>query len=783
MTNDASRSPPVRLVDWLVRRRTALLLFALLTAVLAIAPASRLELNESIESFYAQGDPDLVAWTESKEWFGGDEIIMVAYEKEGLLERENLNELQAFADVFRVDTGPDAVPGINHAATQDLASTLNLDDVAVFQEFSPIARRIIERILRKSLIDFSRSLLIGQQTTRRNEDGEVVESESDATAVMLELAPGLTSEQRQETFHTIREIAADPQSYIGAGETSQPTSANEAARKPFPPVYVAGEPIQIHDMFRYVEEDALVLGWATSGLLLIVILFLFRSVRWVVLPLLVVHVTIVWTRALLVLTGLKLSMVSSMLNSLVTIIGIATVTHVTVTYRELRIEHDRTVAFRETFLRLAPPVFWTCVTTAIGFLALLSSEIVPVQSFGLMVALGALLVLVAAAAILPGGVLIGGLDVDPRSTPAERQIVSGLLGITRWVERHPLPVMGGTAALMMAGGIGLVRLRVETDFSKNFRSSSEIAEAVDFFEAKLGGAGSWEVNFPAPAELDENYLDQVRELAVRLRRIEMDDGTQLTKVYALTDGLDFIPSRLGETIGIRRRVLRQVQPGFEDQLYNPSAGRMRLVLRAQEQKPAEIKLALISEVEQTAREMFPDARATGLYVMIAKLIKSLLADQVKSFTLAAIGIAVCMTIAFRNLWIGIASLLPNVFPILLVIGGMGWLGVPVNIGTAMIACVSMGLTVDSSIHYLSGYRRARQSGLDHVAAVRETHAGVGRAVVFANVALIIGFSVLTLSNFVPLIYFGVLVSLAMLGGMLGNLVLLPVLLRWIPMQH
>ena len=97
---------------------------------------------------------------------------------------------------------------------------------------------------------------------------------------------------------------------------------------------------------------------------------------------------------------------------------------------------------------------------------------------------------------------------------------------------------------------------------------------------------------------------------------------------------------------------------------------------------------------------------------------------------------------------------------MLVIGVMGWLGLPINIATAMIASVSMGLTVDSSIHYISGYRRARQAGLGVVESLRETHRGVGRALVFANLALIVGFSVLTQSHFIPLIYFGILVSVS-----------------------
>jgi predicted RND superfamily exporter protein len=577
---------------------------------------------------------------------------------------------------------------------------------------------------------------------------------------MLRLKSADKPEERTETLRRIRDAAA----------------AHE------PKTYVAGEPVQLHDMFRYVEQDAFRLGWATSGLLLIVIAVMFRSLRWMALPLLVVYATIYWTRALLVLSQMKLSMVSSMLNSLVTIIGIATVMHVTVTFRELRQDHDRIAAFRETFVTLIPPVFWTTVTTAIGFMSLFTSDIVPVRSFGTMVTLGTMLILATCAAILPGGILLGGLDADPRDTPFERHVIRALLAITHRVEQRPKLLFSLCLGLMAAAALGLDRLKVETDFSRNFRSSSDVAQAVTFFESHLGGAGNWEVNFEAPAVLDDEYLDKVRQLARRLREIEMSDGTKLSKVYALTDGLDFIPTMLAKTIDERRAALRQIQPYYEKQLYNPEARRMRLYLRAREQKPAEIKLALIAKVEQTAREAFPQARTTGLYVLIANLITSLLGDQLTSALVSATGIVICMTIAFRNFWIGLASLLPNVFPILVLIGGMGWLDVPVNIGTAMIASVSMGLTIDTSIHYIAGYRRARERGMDHAAAIRETHASVGRALVFANVALVAGFSALSVSNFIPLIYFGVLVSLAMVGGLVGNLVLLPLLLRWVPLK-
>ena len=114
---------------------------------------------------------------------------------------------------------------------------------------------------------------------------------------------------------------------------------------------------------------------------------------------------------------------------------------------------------------------------------------------------------------------------------------------------------------------------------------------------------------------------------------------------------------------------------------------------------------------------------------------------------------------------------------------MGWLGLRINMGAAMIAAVSMGLSVDSSIHYVIAFRRARLAGLGVAAALTEVQQTVGRAVVFSTLALIIGFSILCTSDFVPTIYFGILVSLAMLGGLVGNLVLLPLLLKLVSREN
>lgn len=717
------------LVDFLIRWRMLLLAAMLGVTLLAWPVAARLQFDQTIESLYAVNDPFLLDYLESKRLFGGDEFVIVAWPAAGLFQPGTMElSPQAEADIRRFAGQLSRVPGVRPESTQDLSNALR---------FRYRREKVLELVA-----------------------GGLVSDDRRITAVVLRLMPAnVASVPRGETFARIRDLAA----------------AHD------PPAHVVGEPVQIHDMFRYVEEDGQLLFRFSLGLLAAVILVLFRSIRWVLLPLLVVVSVITWTGALFVLSGARLSMVSSMLNSLVTIIGIATVTHVTVRFRELRGTHPRLEALRETLIQLLPAVFWTCATTSCGFAALLSSQITPVRSFGLMMSAATLLVLVAAAAALPGGILLGQRGTDPHSAPAESRLVSALGKLTRWVDAHPRPIIAGAVGLFLLAGAGFHRLDVETDFSRNFRSDTPIVQSLEFVETRLGGAGTWEVNFPMSRSLEEEDVVRVEALADALREIAADSDGRFTKVVSLSDGLKLVPRFpiFLNTIRKRLEVLRHFQSEFEQSLYNAEAGRMRIMLRARERQASQAKLELMSDVERAAQAHFPQAKATGTFVLLAHLIESLLRDQLVSFALAAAGIVAMMSIAFRSLRIGLASLVPNLFPIVLVVGGMGWVGVPVNIGTAMIASVSMGLTVDSSIHYFSGYRRARSGGLTRADALRRTHQSVGLALVLANVALVVGFTVLALSHFIPLIYFGILVSLAMLGGLSGNLFLLPLLLRWL----
>lgn len=741
----AAPPPPVPgWVNWLVNYRFWTLGFILLVSIPCAFLSNRLAFDQSIESLYAHNNPQLMNFLQSRKWYGGEELIMCVWTQPDLLDEdgnvtdEGLEEVHQFEDKFR------ALPGIDVQSVQSIAGMLAPND-------SRLVLRAILRLksTREKLVNFSEGFLIGQ-------DHKTI-------AIVMRLIPKKESPiSRVELFKQARAIA-------------------EAHKYPS---YIVGEPVQVHEMFRYVQQDGAILGWSTLVIIVCVLFVLFRSIRWVLLPVIVVQIAIYWTRSLLYLLGIHLSMVSSILNSLLIIIGVATITHIIVQYREYRRRYDGPDALKYTIAELSAPIFWTMATTIAGFASLLTSSISPVRSFGGMVAIGTFLVIVATLFVLPGFVLWGSSPA-PESSFGEKTLARNLQRLAIGVSRYPRFITIFLLTVMFICGWGMTKLEVETDFSRNFRANSPIVKSLDFVEKNLGGAGTWELNFEAPENLTQDYVDQLHAATAELRELKMP-GTDIpafTKVIAISDGIDFMPNFIARTPEAKLDVLRRFQKEFESSLYARKFQRMRIILRGYERLPAELKLSTIAVARKIMeKHQFQDVKATGLYVLLAHLIESLIDDQLISFMVSGIGIAVMVWIAFGSVILGVISIIPNIFPLLILLGTLGWLGIPTNIGTAMIASVSLGLTVDSSIHYLSSYLKIRKQGGSHCQAIQDTHGRVGIVLMFANLALVLGFLVLVLSNFMPLVYFGVLVSLAMLGGLIGNLILLPAVLSLIPIS-
>jgi hypothetical protein len=485
------------------------------------------------------------------------------------------------------------------------------------------------------------------------------------------------------------------------------------------------------------------------------------------------------------------------------VVAIATVVHLIVEFRRQREAGlPPTAALERTIAALFWPVVGSIATDVIGFGSLVASRVGPVHDFGVMTAVGAVMVLVATALAVPFLALWGRFDADPKRAWGEATLELGLDRLVARIVAHPGPILAVSAVLVAAAVAGMRWLEVETDFTRNFRRSSPVVASYDMVESRLGGAGVWDVLVPAGRSIDGAVLGGLARMERRLRdevTVPGPDGTAepgLTKVMSVADVLDAVSpvplerlqdSRLGGwLVGSALDVLRRQVPQLGRALIgtDPDDGStwLRVMLRAHERQPAARKRAIIEQVRRIVAEEFPardgrpGAAVTGFFVLLAQLVDRMLSDQWLTFLLAAAGIFLLLAIALQSPLLAAVALVPNALPIFVVLGLLGWAGERINMGTAMIAAVSMGLSVDSSIHYLAAFRRRLATGQPIAAALETAHQTAGRAMIFSTLALVVGFLALTTSGFIPTVSFGALSCLTLTGGLLGNLVVLPVLL-------
>jgi predicted RND superfamily exporter protein len=738
-----------RLTQLLISWRWPLLGTAVIVAAIAYLPSRFVSFDRSVENLFADDDPLLVPYRHLKRTFGGNEVVMAVYVDPDLMaqDRSGIRRLAKLAAACQ------DVPGVRGVLSLDLP----LGEDIVDQDNMVAART------RTAFENYTHGA-----------DGQTV-----AIVVMLKSADD-ASVPREQTIEQLRSIVENLPDGLADG-------------------FVTGEPAMVSDGFRYIEDDGRRLGIWSTFLLGAVILILFRSLRWMLIPLLVVQLSLVCTKATLVWTGSQLSMVSSMLTAIVTVIGVATMIHIIVRFRQAR---SLGLTQREALLRsgtlLAWPIFWAIATDAVGFASLLFAKVGPVRDFGLMMIVGSAYVLVSVVLTVPALALVGDWGGNPNKTHVgwgEQRIRSSLVQLISLIQRRRLIILSAIVIITILAIVGVFRLEVETDFTKNFRSGSPIVRSYDFVEENLGGAGVLDVILPAPKQLSVGYLKGVQRLEERLRNevvVQNSLGEQvpgLTKVLSLSDAVEAANNRLltqSSTLRLLQFRMQKKMPDFYSALYgiDPVTGHpyLRIMLRAKERQPANEKQKLIDQVTRIAREELPATetrpavQVTGFFVLLTNLITSMVRDQWVTFGIACLGIWFMTTLAVRNPVYALMALLPNAIPIALVLGTMGWLGVRMNMGAAMIAAVSMGLSIDSSIHYITSFQRALKEGNDVTEALHSVQETVGLAVVFSTLALIVGFSVLATSQFIPTVYFGVLVSFSMLGGLVGNLILLPLLL-------
>ena len=742
----------------------------------------RLSFDRSLHRMFAPDDPTRTDFEFLHSQFGVSDLVVFAYHDERLWAKDGngLERLQ------RIRERIEAIPGV--AIAMDLSKIDQMleqldQPFAIFRTPKGNGARHVLLDEDNAITDAFKAIFEGQTHSRQ---GTLV-----AIACLLKPANQTTIAVR-ETLLNLRQIG-----------DSLATEGLENGM-------LVGQPVMVEDGFDEIEQDGKRLSIVSTICLALLILIGFRSLRWAIISIAVVQWSLIMTRGLLAWLAWDLTMVSSMLGSIVTVIGVATTMHWMLGYqRAMKSQSNPEEALRYSMVGLWRPIVWACITDAIGFASLAFAKVGPVQDYGCMMAIASLVVLVGIFVLVPTMALLPvvpkrfakslGISYELAQIPGDEPLRKCLLGILKWVNRWPVAVAFAAMVICVIAVLGSLRLKVETDFIKNFRSDAPLVVAYQAVEKELGGAGVWDVILPAPKVLSQRYLDLVMDLEAKLLALEVPgmESLRLTKVMSFAD-VDHA-SRASPILGrlsIEARLMgmRQVMGSFVDTLITRPVDEqrfLRIMLRSREQAEAAQKEQLIADVRRTVDEairtdewivLFGDdaaaskAAVSGYYVLLTQLVSSVVADQWRCFAVATVGIWIAMSIALRSPWMALLTVLPNALPSFCILGWMGWTGTRVNLGAAMIAAVSMGLSVDSSLHYLIRFQRERSDGQSFQAALTSSQSEIGMAILLSTLALVLGFGSLATSNFIPTVVFGITASISMVGGLLSNLVVMPALL-------
>jgi predicted RND superfamily exporter protein len=793
----------------------------------------RFSLDASTDSLILETDDDLRYYRSIRSRYGSDEFLVVTYTPDTLLFNDAaIADLRALRDDL---IGLDRVASVVSILDVPLLESppIHLDDLpdGVHRlEDADTDRALAQKELLTSPL--YRNLVLspdGRTTALR------VDLHPDHEYQVLWEARDLLRERQLELELSIgeqRELEALDQRVMDYSQTLLEQQAKDIAavravmerHKDGAQLHLGGVPMIVADSIDFIRRDMQVFGIGVLVFLILILKVDFRRPRWITLPLLTCLATGVVMMGLLGLVDWRVTVVSSNFLSLLLILTLALSLHLIVRYRELhrlQPEADQRSLVRETVHSKAVPCLYTALTSMMAFGSLIVSGIGAVIDFGWMMVIGLAVGFLLSFTLFPAGLML----LEPGRPRLKHDLTARITALfARTIQRHHWYTLLFYAAVAVVCAAGMMRLTVENRFIDYYRKSTEIYQGMELIDRQLGGTTPLEVIIDAPPDLEpvepEADLvpdDETDEFADEFAEFEEGLGDEagitadsywfnsrrLPDVVRIHDYLDGL-GESGKVISLATvaRVLGKLDEDVLDEdfmlsvvykklpddvkqtLFEPylsdDGDQLLFSVRVFESDPGLRRQALIDKIRRHLidEEGLADEQVhlTGMLVLYNNMLQSLFRSQILTLGAVFIAIVIMFLVLFRSLRIAAIALVPNVISAVLVLGVMGWAGIPLDLMTITIAAITVGIGVDDSIHYVHRFLEEFPQDRDYWPTVHRCHRTIGRAMYYTSITIILGFSILALSNFVPTIYFGLLTGLAMLVALLANMTLLPVLL-------
>ena len=563
------------------------------------------------------------------------------------------------------------------------------------------------------------------------------------------------------------------------------------------------------DMMSYIKNDIFVFGIGVFIFIILTLWFIFRNIKWVVMPLLGCATSVIIMIGLLGFIGWKVTVISSNFIALMLILNMAMNIHVTVRFLQLKNEIpglSKKEAVLEASKKMMLPIFYTVLTTICAFLSLIFSGIKPIIDFGWMMTLGLIVSLLVTFLLLPCLLNIFAAEKEVNVKDTEKSLITRILGSI--AKKYDVVLFGITLIIIIASVVGISKLEVENSFINYFDKETEIYKGMKKIDEDLGGTTPLNViiKFPAKkieekdddefSEWDDDVENEVDKSKYWFTRDKMD------KILKVHDYLDSLPE-IGKVLSfgsilrvaedLNKKELQSLEIAvlyskIPDEIKNEiilpyisvDNDEARISVRIKDSTENLRRNDLIKKIDNELNTKLglnkSEYKLAGVLILFNNLLQSLFKSQILTLGIVMLGIFAMFLILFRNIILSFIGVVPNFIAAFFILGIIGLMGIPLDMMTITIAAITIGIAVDNSIHYIYRFKEEFKKINNYNKTLDRCHSTVGIAILNTSLTIVFGFSILILSNFIPTIYFGIFTGIAMLFAMISVLTLLPKLL-------
>jgi predicted RND superfamily exporter protein len=787
--------------------------------------ARHFRLDASAETLVLENDKDLQYSRLISSRYGEQEFLVLTYTpgddllskktlgnigrlRDDLKSMDNVSSVLSILDVPLLENSPVSLKGLSYDLPTLETPTVDIELARTELRESPLYKNLLVSSDLKTtalLINFAEDEVYYDLLERRNElrqkkaSGSLSLQEQTELSRVMEQFRQHRDKMRQQRHMDILVIRAIMNNYRADAD-----------------LFLGGVSMIANDMISFIKNDLNIFGIGVLLFLIIALGIIFRRVRWVCLPILFCIVSVMCMVGLLGWFGWEVTVISSNFISLQLIMTMAITIHLIVRYRELLAQNPEAPNHQlilDTVLLKLKPCLYAVLTTIAGFGSLVLCDILPVITFGWMMIAGLIVSLIVTFLLFPALLIL-----MPKYTPgARREWRFSLTSIlARFTEAHGVLILVIGAFILISSIIGISRLEVENRFIDFFRESSELHQGMKVIDECLGGTSPLDViiefeehtampasNEPAAVESDSDFndFDEFNEASLdekywftaeKMRHVKivhnyLDNMPQTGKVLSLATMLEIAEKLKGgkPLNSLELALLTNESPEeFKNMLIKPYVSvehnQVRFWVRVRDSDKTLRRNEFLKKIKTDLPGILgfdeEHIHLAGLMVLYNNMLQSLFGSQILTLGITVLALMGMFLVLFRSLRLALIAISPNLLSVAAVLGFMGLLNIPLDMMTITIAAISVGIAVDDTIHYIHRFRHEFQKDRKYLNTMHRCHGTIGHAMYYTSVTIIIGFSILAISNFKPSVYFGLLTSLAMIIALIAALTLLPQLL-------